>query len=111
MIQIYKVIIALAISASAVPQNLKVDIPECTYGPVACGIDYITGESKFCGNDQACGQVCTESGCKNYCFKLAPGQCRKQCPEGQTLNPVEWCECIDIKERDSMFCAAEPSPD
>ena len=54
MIQIHKVIIALAISASAVPQNLKVDIPECTYGPVACGIDYITGESKFCGSDQAC---------------------------------------------------------
>ena len=108
MINIIKTITVLAITVKAVQNNLSATKPDCKYGPVTCGFDYVTGEPKLCEADQACANVCSESGCKSYCFKIAPGHCKRTCPEGQTLNPVEWCECIDIDQHDSMFCASKP---
>ena len=97
MIYIIKTITVLTITVKAVQNNLSATKPDCKYGPATCGFDYVTGQPKLCEADQACANVCSESGCKSYCFKIAPGHCKRTCPEGQTLNPVEWCECIDLE--------------
>ena len=100
-------IAALAININA--WRVLGDRPVCANGPVQCG-SYAPGP---CDADEGCASVCLGGGddCTSVCLKLAPGQCRKACPEGQSLDPLKWCECIDDADRLAMFCAPEPTPE
>ena len=42
------------------------------------------------------------------CTDVAQWQCFIQCDEGETLNPLRYCECIPEEERYDMFCSPYP---
>ena len=79
------------------------DDMECENGPVACGQDD-DGEDLFC----MAGYACYHSAAGySVCDDVARYQCRKACPEGETLNPLRYCTCIPNEEAENMFCASE----
>ena len=69
----------------------------CENGPVQCGDD---GE---CGEGYGCLILDSVAVCEDIskwlCYK--PNECKN----GQVMNPLRYCECIDVAERDAMFCA------
>ena len=80
------------------------DGPNCGNGPAVCGADAD-------GNAVACmdGYACFRSAFGDICDDVARYQCYTECAEGETRNPLRYCQCITIEDRDAMFC--EPAPE
>lgn len=76
----------------------------CQHGPATCGSDED-------GNDVNCmdGYACLRTVFGDKCDDVARYQCSKDCGEGNVLNPLRYCTCITVEERDDMFCAQEAS--
>ena len=50
------------------------------------------------------GYACfTDSSGVKSCNDVARYQCKKGCPPGEALNPMKYCECMPVPERDAMF--------
>ena len=59
-----------------------------------------------CGGETCdAGYVCrhTEVGV-SVCDDVHRYACRVECPDGEVLSPIAYCQCIDEIERDAMFC-------
>lgn len=108
MAKLLKTIAAFAVNASAFSFANQISVPECPNGPVQCG----SLNPGPCKSDQACATIrLSADSSASVCLDLAPGNCRRGCPTGQSLDPTKWCECIDDADRLAMFCAPEaPSP-
>ena len=80
----------------------------CRNGPKDCRSPWDTDPNPvYCGSGEAC--FITEFG--QFCTGVYDWQCYKECPEGQVLNPIHYCTCIDIEERYEMFCADDGPTD
>ena len=80
----------------------------CQNGPKDCRSTFDTDpDPVYCGS----GETCYITAFGQFCTDVAKWQCHRECPEGQVLNPIHYCTCIDIEERYEMFCADDGPTD
>ena len=80
----------------------------CRNGPRDCRSYYdINPDPVYCGTEGAC----FINFLSEFCREFYDWQCFLNCPEGQVLNPLQYCSCIDIEEQYEMFCEPDESDD
>ena len=76
----------------------------CAAGPKQCGeTNFFSTSGERCGPKRGCFKPAFFD--HESCIDVAQWQCFRECPEGQALSPLRYCDCVDESEIYAMFCA------
>ena len=66
----------------------------CFNGPKQCGAEnHLAQQGEECGPFRGC--YTPKDFDHELCIDVAQWQCFKDCPEGQALDPLSYCKCVD----------------
>ena len=73
-------------------------------GPKQCGANNFFKESgEECGAKRGCFSPTHFD--YEGCVDVAQWQCYRECDEGQSLDPLKYCSCVDDSDIYDIFCA------